>query len=162
MCTTVPRKQAFLHELLQWEDFAVLYWGLCSYIEGTQRCYEHNTTGQAPSQLVLNSWARFIQCITGSGETFLPPARSTQQLTVCLGPLDRSTTSSSVSPLPLKALRDPHHFSKRRVFYPWLARAVRGHPAWPCLQPPVPAGWKTPLQLWAGHWEWKFCWHKRT
>lgn len=39
---------------------------------------------------------------------------------------------------------------------------MRGNPARPCLQPPLPASWRTPLQPWARHWELKSCWGNRT
>lgn len=88
----LPKKQACAHKQLQWEDFTALYQGFFSHAEGMQKCYKHNTKGQAPSQLLLNSLARFIQRMADSGETFLPPVRSTWHLTVFFVPLDCSIT----------------------------------------------------------------------
>lgn len=51
-----------------------------------------------------------------------------------------------------------------QLFWDSLAkfRGVWGNPARPCLQAPLPAGWRTTLQPQARHWEWKTCWEKRT
>lgn len=132
----LPKKQAHTHKWLQWEDFTVLHQGLFSRADGTQRCQEHNTKGQTPSPLVLNSFATFIQCIAGSSETFLPPVRSTWLLTACSVPLDHNTIGCWVSPLPIKALRDTSSScdtSKRRVFMPdWLEKCEETLPGPAC------------------------------